>query len=217
MTYYRVSIQGTLGSSEKWSVNPCFATSFPGTPSVPDLQAAADAIAKVDVPTALAGAKSFSAPVTNIRVEARSDTHVLELAAEAAFTGKQTGGTEPKSPPQTSVVLSLRTDTPGASGRGRLYWPGLGLPVANPSLRIPPTTRDGVAAAAVTYLRAVQDALKAGISPTPSAATFELAIFSKTRGIHSLVNRIMVGDVFDTQRRRRDALPESYVTATFPS
>lgn len=217
MTYYRVSIQGTLGSVEKWSVNPCFATSFPGTPSVPDLQAAADAIAAVPVPTALAAAKSSSAPVTKIRVEARSDTHVLELAAEAAFTGTQTGGGAPTSPPQTSVVLSLRTDTPGASGRGRLYWPGLGLPVGTPSLRIPATNRDAVVAGAVTYLRGVQDALKAGVSPTPSAATFQLAIFSKTRGTHSRVNRIMVGDVFDTQRRRRDALPENYITATFPN
>lgn len=216
MTYYRVSIQGTLGSSEKWSVNPCFATSFPGTPSVSALQAAADAIAAVTVPPNLAAAKSSAAPVTLIRVEARSDTHVLELAAQAAFSGSQNGGGSPKMPPQTSVVLSLRTDRPGASGRGRLYWPGLGLTVDSPALRIPSGNRDPISVDAVTYLRGIQDALKAGISPTPSASTFELAIFSKTRGDHALVNRLMVGDVFDTQRRRRDTLQENYITKAFP-
>lgn len=216
MTYYRVSIQGTLGSSERWSINPCFATSFPGTPSVSEIQAAADAIAAVDIPPNMASAKSSSAPVNRVRVEARSDTHQLELAAEAAFSGSQAGGSSPGAPSQTSVVISLRTDAPGASGRGRLYWPCLGWAPATPSLRIPTGNRDPFSVDAVSYLRALQDALKAGISPVPSAATFELAVFSKTRGTHNLVNRIMVGDVYDTQRRRRDALQENYISKDYP-
>lgn len=217
MTYYRVSIQGTLGSSERWSVNPCFATSFPGTPKVPALQAAATAIAAVDLPTTLGVAKSTAARITLIRVEARSDTHTLELAAEAAYTGNQGTGATPAGPAQTSAVISLRTDAPGASGRGRLYWPALGLPPMASTLRMNPADQNGLVTGAVTYLRAVQDALKAGISPAPAATTFDLAVFSRTKGTHNLVNRIMVGDVFDTQRRRRDALREAYLTKSFPS
>lgn len=217
MTYYRVSLQGTLGSQENYSINPSFATSYPGTPSVEELQAAADAIAAVNVPTALADLKSNRAPLTVVRVEARSDTHVLELAAEAPYTGSQSSNVQPAAPPQTALVFSLRTNRPGASGRGRLYWPALANALDSTTLRLPASTVNGIVAGAATYLRAIQDALKAGISPAPAASTFELAVFSKTAGGHQLVNRIMVGDVLDTQRRRRDRLPEAYKTAPFPA
>lgn len=217
MVYYRVSLQGTLGSQENYSINPCFATSRDVSAGVAGLQAAADAIAAVNVPTALADLKSNGAPLTLVRVEERENNHTLTLAAEAAYTGSQSSNVPPAAPPQTALVFSLRTDRPGASGRGRLYWPALANALDSTTLRLPAGTVNGVVAGAATYLRAIQDALKAGISPAPSAATFELAVFSKKSGGHQLVNRIMVGDVLDTQRRRRDRLPEAYKTAPFPA
>lgn len=216
MVYYRVSIKGTLGSTEVWSVNPQFATSPHAMPSQADMQAAATGIAAVNIPSALNVAKSTAVSVTTITVECRSDAGALLATAQAAFTGTQTGGSTAYGAPQTSIVLSLRSDTPGGSGRGRLYWPALGLSPAYPAGRISTTQQTNTATAAATYLRAVQDALKAAIAPAPSAATFELAVFSKTTGSHSLINRILVGDVLDTQRRRRDSLPESYVATNYP-
>lgn len=217
MVYFRVGITGTLGNQEVWSINPQFATSTLTTPSVSEMTAAAVGVAAVNIPSGLANAKSQAAPVTTIRVECRSDAGELLAAAQAPQTGTQTTTRSPSTPSQTSVVLSLRTDAPGASGRGRLYWPALGITPNSTSLRITTLERDTIATDAVTYLRAIQDALKAAISPAPSVATFELAVFSKTRGDHNLVRRLLVGDVFDTQRRRRDAMVESYITRDFPS
>lgn len=217
MAYFRVNIMGSLGDQEKWSVNPQFATSPIVAPSVAEMQKAADNIAAVAVGTALSNAKSSQAPITTIRVEYRDDDGTLLLASQAAQSGSQATGNGATAPGQTAVVLSLRTDVPGASGRGRLYWPALGIAPTPGGLRIPSGTQVDIATGAVTYLRAVQDALKAGIAPAPSAATFELAVFSKTKKTHAVVRRILVGNVFDTQRRRRDALVESYVTRAFPS
>nr|CRY97492.1 hypothetical protein [uncultured prokaryote] len=217
MVYYRVGITGTLGNQEVWSINPQFATSQNVQPSVAQMTAAAVGVAAVTIPTGLANAKSQAAPVTTVRVECRSDAGELLDVAQAAQTGSQTTSRSPSTPSQTSIVLSLRTDTPGASGRGRLYWPALGITPSPTTLRITTLERDVIATDAVTYLRAVQDALKAAISPAPSVATYELAVFSKTRGNHALVKRLLVGDVFDTQRRRRDAMVESYITRDFPA
>lgn len=216
MVYFRVSIKGTIGATEVWSVNPQFATSTILVPSQSNMQDAANLIAAVNVPSGLNVAKSTAAMVTSITVEARTDAGQLAATAQAAFSGTQTGGSTPYGPPQSSVVLSLRSDTPGARGRGRLYWPALGLSPTYGSGRLTTAQQSSIGSAAVTYLRAIQDALKAGIEPPLSAATFELAVFSKVSGGHSLINRILVGDVLDTQRRRRDALPENYVTQAFP-
>lgn len=214
--YYRLNVQGTLGSGEKWSVNPCFLTDATAPPDHALLQAAATAAADVDVPGNLAAAKSIQAPVTGVRLEVRSASHDLLDAAEAAFTGSQTGGSAPQMPPQTSVVLSLRTQAVGASGRGRLYWPGLGLTIASPSLRIPSGNRDPIAADAVTWLGDLQTALQDGVNGATGFQVLALAVISRSTSAVNAVNRIMVGDVFDTQRKRRDALAESYKTVTYP-
>lgn len=217
MTYYRVSIKGTIGSTEVWSVNPQFASSYNVVPSQATLQGAAALIAAVNIPAGLNTAKSTAVLVTSVTLEARSDSGELLATASSAFTGTQTGGGSAFGSPQTAIVLSLRSDTPGSRGRGRLYWPGLGLSPSYPAGRLTVAQQTSISGAAVTYLRGVQDALKAGISPIPSVATFELAVFSQTHGGHSLINRVLVGDVLDTQRRRRDALPETYYAANFPS
>jgi predicted fused transcriptional regulator/phosphomethylpyrimidine kinase len=62
------------------------------------------------------------------------------------------------------------------------------------------------------YLTAMRDALATAF-PTIG---FNLAVRSKTTKTTPHVVRIQGGDVVDTQRRRRDNLPEAYSSLSFP-
>lgn len=215
MVYFRASLQGTLPGGETWSVNPCFMVGNDIGPVGWDQtagQAAAVAMAALSPGTALRAAAGAGAPLTLIRLEMREDTHVLRGAAEAPYTGTAfTGGLT--KPVQTSVVLSLRSDTPGRSGRGRLYWPGVGDIGLSGAGRIGGTLPQTIATQASTYLRALQDAIKNAAFPS-TPITVELAVVSTTHaGMQTRVNRVQVGDVPDVQRRRRDRLPEVYASA----
>ena len=60
------------------------------------------------------------------------------------------------------------------------------------------------------YLQAV------GTAFTPTVPEPTLVVWSRTLGLATAVNRISAGDIPDVQRRRRDALAESVVTAAYP-
>lgn len=216
MTYFKLSIKGTVGVSDVWSVNPSFWTEPAVTWDPGKGLSAAQAIGAIVIPTPLRTSCGKGAPVTGFRLELHADDHTLLGAAEAPLTSTSPFSTDVLQPPQASVVLSLRSDAPGASGRGRLYWPALSVGLVSPQARILPATRDSIKDAAITYLRAVQDAIKATYFAPLSAGTVELAVVSKTTGEHHKITRILVGDVVDTQRRRRDKIPENYTQGNFP-
>lgn len=216
MTYFRVSIKGTVGRSDVWSVNPCFWTNPAVTWDPKKGIETAQAIGKTVIPPHLREAAGIGAGVTGFRLELHADDHSLLGAAEAPLTAAG-GFTAPvRQPPQASVVISLRSDSPGASGRGRLYWPALAVALESPQGRIGAGTRDDIKDEAITYLRGIQDAIKETYFAPLSAGTVDLAVISKTKGEHHLITRILVGDVVDTQRRRRDRIPENYTQGDFP-
>lgn len=214
MSYVRVSILGATAGGEKWSINPVFdpTLEFPGSVDQAQLDAAAAAIAALAVPAPLLTLMSSAMFVVGARVEVRDDVGDELLALSIANRATALPGTgSPKLPPQSAAVLSLRTNTPGASGRGRLYWPAMG-PALTPSGRM--VTADVVdrVAAFKEYLLAMRSALATAF-PTIG---FDLAIRSRTQQASPHVVRIQMGDVVDTQRRRRDALAETYTQSTFP-
>nr|CRY94147.1 hypothetical protein [uncultured prokaryote] len=217
MTYARVMIKGSLGPSEVWSVNPTFNISVQDDGwDQGKGNAAVAAIAAIAVPLQLQQLATTSGKVATLRLEYRTDSHVLLGAAEAAYTGGWTSNQTPSMPPQSSIVLSLRSDVPGARGRGRLYWPAVGGGIDTNTLRISSPTTAAIAGAATTYLRAIQDAIKTAIYPAPIPVTVRLTVVSKTSGTRTDINRVLVGNVIDTQRRRRDRMPEVYASANFP-
>lgn len=216
MSFIRVSIRGTLPGGETWSVNPAYneTTDVVGFDQAAG-QTAATAIAALTYPTALKDLQSNVAIPTTVRVERRSDANVLLGAAEAPFVGFSPGTGTATKPFQTSVVISLRSNTPGASGRGRLYWPALGAAVGVSTLRLTVPTTTAVATAAKTYLDAIETALKEAFHPTPSLIDFHLAVYSPTKQTKTDIVRIEVGDILDTQRRRRDAAAENYASVVY--
>jgi hypothetical protein len=63
----------------------------------------------------------------------------------------------------------------------------------------------------VTYLHAIENAMATAFA----TIGFDLAVRSKTTHTTPHVNRLQVGNVMDTQRRRRDNIVEDYLSAAF--
>ena len=211
--YYRVSLQGRLPSGEVWSVNPVFVPLVgPADPSPSELLAAATAVANVAVPADLLTGLSTNGQLTGARIEARDESFGLVGVGEYSRTSPLAGTSTMSKTLQTSIVLSLRTPFPGASSRGRLYWPALAYAIDTSTGKMSGTVRDAIATAAASYLEALCVALTGAIT---EADTFGLAVYSRTKNTFHYVTEIWVGDIFDTQRRRRDALVESYAVRPF--
>lgn len=212
-SYFRVTIGGALMGGEVWSVNPIFRPLASGITVTPEeCQTAATAIAALTPGAALLSAMSSSATITKARVEARTADFALEGVGEASRVTPLPGSGGATKPNQTAVVLSLRTPFPGPSARGRAYWPGLALLQENSTGKIGAPQPQNIATAAAAYFAAIGDALTAAF---PSGDTAGLCVYSRTQNSFHYVNSVWVGDTIDTQRRRRDALVETYSVAPF--
>lgn len=102
-------------------------------------------------------------------------------------------------PADCAITVSLRTPLANRSGRGRFYLP---QPAASTS------AADGrIAAATVTGLvAALEPAWQTyGAWGTP-------VIYSRTMRATQIISSFNVGDLYDTQRRRENKLPESRTT-----
>lgn len=112
------------------------------------------------------------------------------------------GGTGAVSnPAQTSVVMSLRTGIAGRSYRGRNYWPGLGYGMTG-ALKFTASVSPILASEYAAFLT--------GIGDLAGDADLVPCVYSATLQVMTPVIEVAVGDVPDTQRRRRDPLVETY-------
>lgn len=104
-------------------------------------------------------------------------------------------------PPQVAVVVSLRTELANRAGRGRFYLPA---PAANAVTagRFTTAVQQNFVNA-MTRMFASLDG--AGITPV---------LFSRTTFANTTITSFNIGDVFDTQRRRRNQLVESRISGT---
>lgn len=215
MSYVRVSILGDAPGGEVWSINPVFDPTgeFPGGVDQANLDAACNAIANLTVPTGLLNKMSNALRVTGARIEVREDSNdaLIGIAIDVRTTPAVGSGT-PLRPAQCAVVLSLRTNTPGGSGRGRLYFPALGDAIGS-DLRYNST----IMSAFVTDMRTYLNGMRSALATAFPTIGFDLAVRSRTTHTTPHVVRIQAGNVIDTQRRRRDAMVEDYVSLPFPA
>lgn len=215
MSYVRCSILGSTVGNEVWSVNPVFDPNgeFGTTVNQANLDAAANAIAALNPGSYLLGGLSTAMSLTGCRLEVRDDNTDALMAISVAARGTPlVGASPPGMSSSSSIVFSLRTDSPGPRGRGRIYWPGLAIPIGT-DLRIPPVTVTNLLTEFRTYMNAIRGAMATAFP----LIGFDLAVRSKTAGATPHVVRIQLGNVFDTQRRRRDTLREAYTTVNNPS
>ena len=99
-------------------------------------------------------------------------------------------------PFQVSVCVSLRTDLATRAGRGRFYLPPLSTAQVLDG-RLLAADQSNIADNAQAFLQAL---LSAGLEPV---------IWGRTSLNATTITSVDVGDVFDTQRRRRNALIET--------
>lgn len=205
--HVRVEVFGTqVNGAEKWT------TGFSTAPPTGGALAAVDALA-------LTAVTLFRDDVWNA-----SPTHALFPGFSALLGGKATqyegdgtvravgefilaasvyGGATTALPPQCSTVVSLRTPVAGARGRGRMYLPTLGSNALYQDGRLAVASRSAIASAMQLFLN----------DWNADSGTQPVGVASAVGGYVTTVTSIQVGDVIDTQRRRRDTLPESYLSA----
>lgn len=102
-------------------------------------------------------------------------------------------------PPQCSIVVSLRTALFNKSGRGRFYLPVFGSDVLAAG-RLPATAKTQVATAAQKMIQSL------------NGAGYQVVVYHRASKTHDAVTQVNVGDVYDTQRRRRNKLVEARTT-----
>lgn len=210
----KVSIEGSAVSGENWSINPTFTFGdFGGTPdpTFAEMAAAAAAINALTVPGDLLGYISTGFSVTGARLEARKFNGDLVIVGEGVRSSGGDGSGVVTQVPQTALCLSLRTDAAGASSRGRLYWPACGMSIQSADFRISAGTRTTALAAFKTYLTSMEGALNTALGHDNAG----LCVWSRKKETALPVTLLQLGNVLDTQRRRRDKLSEAYGTLAY--
>lgn len=215
-TYNRVTISGTLTSSEVWSTSLAFADVTGPTSTSLDGQSTLSSTAEqiwIDLNDAGAAKNPFSAisssgAISTVRVENRDATSLLQVAEYSDGTVLEGVGS-PTQPPSVAIVVSLLTGIPGRRYRGRMYLPVLTGSIGL-DLRIPSST---VAA----FLDNMGDRVTAWTAAfTGGAGSITPVVVSLAGGVCTEVQQLRIGNVYDTQRRRRDDLIEEYQTLTLP-
>lgn len=135
---------------------------------------------------------------TVAELDPSSGRQITKVMAAATHAGTNVG--EPL-PPQVAAAVSLRTGLATKSGRGRMYLPPLAVGAA--------LGGEMITAAQEAIVGGAQTALT-----TMGTAGFAAVIYHRELLGGTLVVRIDVGNIFDTQRRRRNKLVESRLSAT---
>lgn len=118
--------------------------------------------------------------------------------AAAAFPPNVTGLSGTSLPLQLAMAVSLSTELAGRRGKGRVYLGGLAPTSLGALGRFQPDFCDGVAESFANFVTAL------------AAAGHQLVVASQTANQANPVTTVRVGDVPDVQRRRRNALRETY-------
>lgn len=124
------------------------------------------------------------------------------------YTGSNpTGAVAGVIPPQVTAVASLRTSQVGRRGRGRMFVPPFGT-AGNNSGRVSPSAIAALGEATKEFLEGCR----------VSAGTGGVNVYPVVTGApfinYAMINQCRVGDVFDTQQRRRRSLVENYANTT---
>lgn len=141
---------------------------------------------------------------TNGTTEADS---VKYYDATTPYAGNSSGTSWP---PQIALVGTLVTAAArGLGSKGRMYLPGIQAAL-DTNAKISITDRGNLA----TNLAAMFNGINADADVPGTVITASFGRVSPaTVGVNEVVTGVRVGNVYDTQRRRRNALVESYSTA----
>lgn len=108
-------------------------------------------------------------------------------------------------PLQNSLVASHRTAQVGRHGRGRMFLPSITASALNSAGLIDSSTAPSIA----THQAALLEALSYTGSGVGALAVRPI-VTGKPWVNYGVINTVRVGNVMDTQRRRRRSIPETY-------
>lgn len=115
-------------------------------------------------------------------------------------------------PPQCALVATLMTDTPrGLASKGRMFLPGVSA-VINGTGHLSAINCQSIVDNLKTFFAALNATVEQPgtvITASKGGSGVNLA-----PGLNRVIRTVRVGDVFDTQRRRRNELNEVYYTST---
>lgn len=130
------------------------------------------------------------------------------VAAES--TGSAISGSGTVTVPfQSALVATLQTGRPGRSYRGRMY-----LPFLTATFNLGKINTSSITL--IARATAVADFLSDTAAAASSFPGLVPSVVSKTASAVTPVTSVRVGDVMDTQRRRRDDLVESFGVSSIP-
>jgi hypothetical protein len=202
MAIYRGTVQGHLEGGEIWNITIHF--------SAPIDQAAAGATELADAVTLMwSGTNTPAGNITALYPAAIGVDRVVMNELDSAGHNVSQGvatlalvgtGTDEPLPPQCAVVVSTRSLLPTRAGRGRFYLPS---PVVTTVIdqRLDSAAQDDILHGAQAMLNHMR-----GLDFTP-------IVHHRFDPTVTEIVSIDVGDVFDTQRRRRNKLVETRVSA----
>lgn len=206
----RVILGGTLsGGVERWTM------SFAMDPLNARSQSQLDALAE-DIGTLFASLVfgdatlddriSSATAFTDVRIDDVQDPGGVVRTASWVRSEPLVGASAfQQLPPQCSHVISLRTTLPGPRFRGRMYFP----PLSAEQL----TNTGELAGSACTDLSEAMAAFFNGFNSSSDIAGTAFVASDAAQQL-TAVTALQVGSTIDTQRRRRDAVPESYYEQT---
>lgn len=216
---WRVSIIGTAYSGiEDWTTG--FYVGHESADSGVPVQADADFI-KARWQTFFTMSTNGVFP-NNLRTEAIKITHINKATGKAyadntvysyyATPIEGNGSGAINMPAQCSTVLTLTSSLPrGLGAKGRMFLPQVGGQVGSSDGKMNPTIQTNVKNGMQTFFNGVNSDL--GIRGDVILAT-KGRTSPAAAGFNKQVTGIRVGDVIDTQRRRRNNLVEVYSSAT---
>jgi hypothetical protein len=215
--HYRLQMSGTHFATEIWSMSlnlvstaPTWVTSdFEGF-ARDNVQAAAEAVsAWWTLPSAHI---SPAAKLTSVKFNwIGPDGRQTDQTGTNEWTFNHTPVSAPQqgsgAPPQVCVALSMRTARArGPASHGRIFCPVQYQPLANDDPHLPPAMVSEMTSSFRAFINNLND--WPGIDPVNSGT---VAVVSPLGTGHAeKVTAIAVGNVYDTQRRRRNGIAEAY-------
>jgi hypothetical protein len=219
----RVTISGTcFGGAEEWSTGFWMGSE---TADAGDPNGAAEDIAGYWRTYFELAANSVSSGyiTTEVKVaQHKADTEKTDLTKVDFYTVSPLmdgGGTATVLPAQITLAMTLTSEIQrGTASKGRMYLPGINAGLANATGKLLSSQTDTFR----TNLKTMFDAINADadvpdrvilVSRGTKLTTFPGGDITYINPKNANVTGLRVGDVYDTQRRRRNSLVEAYSTA----
>lgn len=227
MSHLLVSWQGNSPGGEVWSTGLRFCAALdteapitPGLlqPSGSALQAMADGIGALNTnkgfPTRAINDLSAALDLASIRVSWLDSQGVLGSAAEYTFPTPVHGSDSMDRPLQVALVMTLNQGAQyGRHYRGRMFLPSIAGPPLDTQGRVAATARTDRLVEWATFIDQVATVID---EQAGGGGVIYPIVWSRTTKLARTVNNLAMGDVLDTQRRRRDRLREARTVVPLP-